>query len=116
MSLIFNERSLVTVLFEMNNKSLDFCKHEEENRDLNNYLLIRSLFTKITLNENCEKLCSYSLTRIKIIFTMCFIMNDDRLIINLLSHLIVAFNFFRDERDDFEFEKNLSLKFESKSF
>ena len=34
-------------------------------------------------------------------------MNNNRLIINLLLRLIVAFYFFRDERDDFhrEFEK-----------
>ena len=43
-------------------------------------------------------------------------MNDNRSIINLLSRLIVIFNFFYDERDDFEFEKNSSLKFELKSF
>ena len=116
MSLIFNERLLTIILFKMNNKSLDLCEHEAENRDLNNYILISSLFTKIMLNENCERLCSCSSTRIKIIFIMCLIMNDDRSIINLLSYLIVIFNFFRDERDDFEFKKNSSLKFKSKSF
>ena len=116
MLLIFNEQSLTVMLFKMNNESLDFCEHETENCDLNNCLLIRLLFTKITLNENCERLCSYSLTRIKTIFTMCFIMNDDRLIINLSSRLIVAFNLFHDKRDNFEFEKNSSLEFKSKSF
>ena len=40
MSLILNERSLTVVLFKMNNKSLDFCEYETENRDLNDYLLI----------------------------------------------------------------------------
>ena len=114
--MILDERSLTTVLFEINDKSLDFCEHKAENRDSNNCLLIRSLSTKITLNENCKKLCSCSSTRIKIIFIMYFIMNDDRSIINLLSCLIVAFNLFYDERDDFESKKNLSLKFESKSF
>ena len=116
MSLIFNGRSLTAVLFKINNELFDFCEHEVENRDLNNYLLIRSLFTKITLNENYERLCPCSSTRIKTIFTMCFIMNDDRSIISLLSRLIVAFNLFYDERDDFESEKNSSLKLESKSF
>ena len=43
-------------------------------------------------------------------------MSDDRLIINLSSRLIVAFDFFRDERDGFEFEKSSSLELESKSF
>ena len=100
----------------MNNKLFDFCEHEAENRNLNDCLLIRSLFTKITLNKNCEKLCSCFSTRIKTIFIMCFIMNDGRSIINLSSRLIIVFNFFRDERDDFEFKKNLSLKLESKSF
>ena len=47
---------------------------------------------------------------------MYFIMSDDRLIINLWSRLIVILNFFRNERDDFEFKKNSSLKLESKSF
>ena len=116
MSLTFDERLLTTVLFKMNNESFNFCKHEAENRDLNNYLLIQSLFTKITLDENCEKLYSYFSIRIKIILTMCFIMNDDRLIINLSSRLIVAFDLFRDERSDFKFEKNSSLKLKLKSF
>ena len=91
MSLIFDERSLTVILFEMNNESFDFCEHEAENYNLNDYLLIRSFFTKIMLNENCKKLCLYSSTSIKTIFTICFIMNDDRSIINLLSRLIVAF-------------------------
>ena len=39
-------------------------------------------------------------------FTLCFIMNDDKLIIILLSRLIVAFDLFRDERNDFESKKN----------
>ena len=43
-------------------------------------------------------------------------MSDDRSIISLSSRLIVAFDFFRDERDNFESEKNSSLKLESKSF
>ena len=43
-------------------------------------------------------------------------MNDDRSIISLLSRLIVAFDFFHDKRDDFEFKKNSLLEFESKSF
>ena len=43
-------------------------------------------------------------------------MNDDRIIINLLLRLIVAFDLFRDERDDFEFEKISLLKLESESF
>ena len=116
MSLTFNEQLLTVVLFKINNKSFDLCKYEAENRNLNNYLLIRSFFTKITLNENFKRLCSCSLTRIKIIFTIYFIMNDNRLIINLLSYLIIIFNFFRDKRDDFEFEKNSSLKLELKSF
>ena len=116
MLLIFDERSLAAVLFKMNNKSFDFYEHEIEDHDLNNCLLIRSLFTKITLNENCEKLYSYSSTRIKTIFTMCFIINDDKLIINLSLCLIVVFNFFHDERDDFEFKKNSSLELESKLF
>ena len=47
---------------------------------------------------------------------MYFIMSDNRLIINLSSYLIVAFDFFRNERDDFEFKKNLLLELESKSF
>ena len=116
MLLILDERSLTAVLFEMNNKLFDFCEHKAENRDLNNYLLIWSLFTKITLNENYKKLYSCSLTRIKIIFIIYFIINDDRSIINLSSRLIVVFNLFRDERDDFEFKKSSSLKFKSKSF
>ena len=41
-------------------------------------------------------------------------MNDDRLIISLLSRLIIVFDFFYDERDDFEFKKNSSLELESK--
>ena len=114
--LILDERLLTVVLFKMNNKSLNFCENELENHDLNDCLLIRSLFTKITLNENCEKLCSCSSIHIKIIFIICFIMSDNKSIINLSSRLIVAFNIFRDERDDFEFKKNLSLKFKSKSF
>ena len=56
MSLTFDERSLTILLFESNNESLDFCEHEAKKRDLNNYLLIRSLFTKITLNNNYKKL------------------------------------------------------------
>ena len=116
MLLTFNERSLSIMLFEMNNESLDLCKYEAENCDLNNYLLIRSFFTKITLNENYKKLCSYSLIRIKIIFTICLIMSADQLIINLSSRLIVIFDLFRDERSDFEFKKNSLLKLESKSF
>ena len=40
MSLILDERSLTVVLFEMNNKSIDFYEHEIENRDLNDHLLI----------------------------------------------------------------------------
>ena len=47
---------------------------------------------------------------------MCFIMNDDRLIISLSSRLIVAFNFFRDERDDFKSKESSLLELESKSF
>ena len=47
---------------------------------------------------------------------MCFVISDNRLRINLSSRLIITFNFFRDERDDFEFKKNSSLEFESKSF
>ena len=105
MSLIFNERSLTVVLYEMNNKSFDFYEHEAENRDLNDYLLIQSLFTKIMLTKNYKRLCSRSLTRIKIIFIIYFIMNDNRLIISLSLRLIVAFNFFRDKCDDFEFKK-----------
>ena len=93
------------MLFEINNELFNLCEHETENRDLNDCLLIRSFFTKITLNKNCERLCSCSLTRIKTIFIIYFIMNDDRSIINLLLCLIVIFNFFRDESDDFEFEK-----------
>ena len=116
MLLTLDKRSLTTLLFKMNNKSLDFCEHGAENRDLNNCLLIRLLFTKIILNDDYKKLCSYSSTPIKIIFTMCFIMNDDRLIINLSSRLIVAFNFFCNERDDFESKKSSSLKLESKLF
>ena len=116
MSLTFNEQSLTTVLFEMNNKSFDLCEHEAKNRDLNDYLLTRSLFAKITLNKNCERSSSCSSICIKIIFTMCLIMNKNRLIINLLLRLIVVFNFFYDKCNDFESEKNSSLKFESKSF
>ena len=116
MLLTFDERLLTVMLFKMNNELFDFYEHEAENRDLNDYLLIRLLFMKITLNQNCERLCSCSSTRIKIIFTICLIMSDDRSIINLLSRLIVVFNFFRDERDDFESEKSSSLEFESKSF
>ena len=104
------------MLFEINNESFDLCEHEAENRDLNNYLLTRSLFTKITLNENYKKLCSCSSIRIKIIFTIYFIMNDDRLIISLSLRLIVAFDLFRNERNDFESKKSSSLEFESKSF
>ena len=100
----------------MNNKLFDLCEHEAENRDLNDCLLTRSLFTKITLNENCERLCSCFSTRIKIIFIMCFIINDDRSIINLLLRLIITFNLFCDKHDNFESEKNSSLEFESKSF
>ena len=114
--MILDERSLTTVLFKMNNESFNLCEHEAENRDLNDYLLIRSLFTKITLNENCERLYSCFLIYIKTIFTMCFIMNDDKSIINLLLCLIVAFNLFRDERDDFKSEKNSSSELESKLF
>ena len=116
MLLIFYKRSLTAVLFEINNKSFDFCEYEVKNRNLNNCLLIRSLFTKITLNKNYKKLCSCSSTRIKIIFTMCFIMSDNRLIISLSLRLIIIFNFFHDERNNFKFKKNLSLKFKSKSF
>ena len=115
MLLNLNERSLAVMLFKINNKLFDFCEHEIENRYLNNCLLTRSFFTKIILNENCEKLCSYFSTRIKTIFIMCFIMSDNRLIISLSLRLIVGFNFFCDERDDFEFKKNSSLKLESKS-
>ena len=115
MLLIFNERSLTAVLFKINNKSFNFCKHETENRNSNNYLLIRSLFTKITLNENLKKLYSCSLTRIEIIFIIYFIMSDNRLIINLSSRLIIIFNFVNDKRDDFKFKKSLSLKLELKS-
>ena len=78
MLLILDERSLIVVLFKMNNKSFDRCKHETKNRDLNNCLLIQSLFMKITLNENYEKFCSCSSTRIKTIFIMYFIINDDK--------------------------------------
>ena len=114
--MILDERSLTIVLFKINNKSFDFSEHEAENRDLNDYLLIRSLFTKIILNDDYEKFSSYFSTRIKIMFMMYFIMSDVRLIIYLLLCLIVAFNFFRDERNDFEFKKSLLLKFKSKSF
>ena len=106
MLLIFDERSLTVVLFKMNNKSFNICKHETEDRDLNDYLLIRSFFTKIMLNENCERLCSYSSIYIKTIFIICFIMNDNKLIILLSSRLIIVFDFFRDRCDDFEFKKN----------
>ena len=116
MLLIFYKRSLTTVLFKMINESFSFCKDETKNRNLNNYLLIRSLFTKVTLNENCERLCSCFSTRIKNFFIIYFIMSDDRLIISLSLRLIIVFNFFRDERDDFEFKKSSLLKFESKSF
>ena len=116
MLLILDERLLTAVLFEMNNKSLDFYEHATKNRDLNNYLLILSFFTKIMLNENCEGLYSCSSTRIKIIFIMCFIINDDKLIINLLPRLIILFNYFYNTCDDFEFEKNSSLEFKLKSF
>ena len=105
MLLTLDERSLTIVLFKINNESLNFCEHEAENRDLNDYLLIRLLFTKTILNENCEKLRSCSSTRIKIIFTMYFIMSDDRSIINLSSRLIIAFDLFCDEPDDFEFKE-----------
>ena len=37
-------------------------------------------------------------------------MNDDRSIINLLSHLIIIFDLFCDEYDDFEFKKKLVIK------
>ena len=40
MSLIFNERLLTVVLFKIHNKSFDFYKHETENRDLNDCLLV----------------------------------------------------------------------------
>ena len=113
---IFNERLLKVVLFKMNNESLDFCEYKTKNRDLNNYLLIQSLFTKIILNENCEKWYLYSLTRIKIIFILCFIMSDDRSILNLLLRLIFGFNLFHEERNDFKFKENSSLKLELKSF
>ena len=43
-------------------------------------------------------------------------MNDDRSKINLSLRLIVAFDLFRDKRNDFEFKKNLLLKLKSKSF
>ena len=114
--LILNEQSLTIVLCKINNESFDFCKHETENYDLNDYLLIQSLFTKIMLNENYKRLCSCSLTYIKIIFIMYLIINDNRFIISLSLYLIVVFNFFYNERDDFESEKNSSLKFKSKSF
>ena len=97
MLLIFNKRSLTAVLFKMNNKSFNFCKYKTEKRDLNNYLLIRSSFTKIKLNNNYKKLCSCFSIRIKITFTMYFIISNDRSIINLLSRLIIAFYFFCDE-------------------
>ena len=100
----------------MNNKSFDLYEYEAKNRDLNDCLLTRLFFTKITLNENYEKLCSCSSTRIKIIFTMCFIMSDNRLILDLLSRLIIVFDLFYNKHDDFEFKKNSSLKFKSKSF
>ena len=116
MSLTFNKQLLKTVLFKMNIKSFDLYKHEAKDRDLNDYLLIRSLFTKITLNENCKRLCSCSLTRIKIRFIIYFIINENRSIISLSSRLIVAFDFFRDKRNDFEFKKNSSLELKSKSF
>ena len=47
---------------------------------------------------------------------MCFMMNDDRLKINLSLFLIIVFNLFRDERGDSNFEKNSSLKLKFKSF
>ena len=97
----------------MNNELFNLYKYKTKNCDLNDYLLIRSLFMKLTLDENYKRLCSCSLTCIKIIFIIFFIMNDDRLIINLL---IVIFNFFRDEHDDFEFKQSSSLKLQSKSF
>ena len=93
----------------MNNESLELCEYKTKKHDLNNYLLTRSLFTKTTLNDDYEKLYSCFLTRIKIIITTCFIMSDNRSIINLLSYLIIAFNFFCEKRDDFEFKKNSSL-------
>ena len=43
-------------------------------------------------------------------------MSDDRSIINLSLRLIFVFNFLYNERDDFEFKKNSSLKLKSKSF
>ena len=112
----FNERSLTVVLFEMNNELFDLYEHEVENRDLKDYLLIQLLFTNITLNNDYKRLCSCFSTRIKIIFTIYFIMSDDRSIINLLLYLIVAFDLFYDECDDFEFKKNSLLKLKSKSF
>ena len=36
-------------------------------------------------------------------------MSDDGSIINLSLRLIIAFDLFYDERDDFEFEKSSSL-------
>ena len=114
MALILDKRSLAAVLFKINNESLDLCEHEIKNCDLNNCFC--SFFTKMTLNEDCERLCSCSSARIKIIFTMCFIMSDNRSIINLSSRLIVVFDFFYDERDNFKFKKKLSLKLKSKSF
>ena len=116
MLLILDERSLTIMLFKINKESFNFREHGAESRDLNNCLLIRSFSTKVMLNENYERICSCSSTRIEIRFTMYFIMSDDRLIINLWLRLIVTFDLFRDERDNFEFEKNSSLKFESKSF
>ena len=114
--MILDERLLTVVLFKINNKLFDLCEHETKNHDLNDYLLIRSLFTKITSNDDYERLCSYSLTRIKTIFIIYFIMSDDRSIIDLSSRLIIAFNLFRNKYDGFEFKKNSSLEFESKSF
>ena len=116
MLLTFNERSLTVVLFEMNNESLDFCEYETENRDLNHSLLIRSLFTKITLDENYKRLCSCFSICIKTIFIICFIISDDRSIINLSLRLMIVFNLFRNECNNFKFEKSSSLEFESKLF
>ena len=114
--LIFDERSLTIVLFKMNNELFNLCEHETEDCDLNDCLLTRSLFIKITLNEIYKRLCSCFSTRIKIIFTRWFIMNNYRLIISLSLRLIVAFDFFRDEHNDFKSKKNSSLKLKSKSF
>ena len=116
MLLILDERSLIVMLFKTNNASFYLCEHEAKKRGLNDCLLIRSLFIKVTLNDDYERVCSCFLTRIKTIFIICFIMNDDRLIISLSSRLIVIFNFFLDKPDSFESENNSLLIFESKSF